>query len=420
MTNGPLSLPEAVRLAVSRHPSVEASRAAARAAHAQVRAMRSSQRLGITAANYLTDGDAPLGFTAPSPTLPVGVNAATPFNYGYTMPSVPHYGQNVMFMLPLYNGGRGRAELKSAVAARQAAESQTASTEQEVALHTKEAYYAVLRAQQILEARERQMKEIEGHLAEIEARHKKDGVALYEVLRHRAELAHARQEHTGARRDLTIARLDLKMMLGLPLDQEVTLSDTLAFRSFDSTLQEQLAVAQRQSPELAAAEARCKSADEALNAAKRASRPNVYACLVQANAANSGARGLNGHVGGIMTYLPLFDSGMRRAAREAAEATVIEQKSTCEDMKLKVQRDVAAAWATLDAASESVRLSEASAAQAEESYNAIQLRYEARRATQTELLDALAAVTRARLDRVQALYDYNVAIARLDRAVGRV
>jgi outer membrane protein TolC len=121
-----------------------------------------------------------------------------------------------------------------------------------------------------------------------------------------------------------------------------------------------------------------------------------------------------------MTYLPLFDSGMRRANREAAESRVLEEKSACEDAKLKAKRDVAVAWANLEASAENVRLSEASVSEAEESYKALQLRYEARRATQTELLDALAAVTRARLDRVQALYDYNVALARLDRAAGRV
>src|SRR5215212_10167948 len=64
---GPLHLEEAVRLAVSHHPSIDASRAIARAADAQVRAVRSSQRLGITAANYFTKGNAPLAFSAPSP-----------------------------------------------------------------------------------------------------------------------------------------------------------------------------------------------------------------------------------------------------------------------------------------------------------------------------------------------------------------
>jgi outer membrane protein len=417
---GALSVAEAVRLAIERHPSVEATRAAARSTGAQARAVRSSQRLLVSAANYFTHASAPITFTAPSPAPPVGANGAVPFNYGYTMPDVPHYGQNIMAMVPLYSGGRSRSELRRALALQQAADHQAVDTEQQVALRAKEAYFAVLLAEASASLFETEVREAEQRLAWLEERHRTDGVALYEVMRERAELARLRQQQTNARRDLGIARLDLRMSLGLPHDASVTLSDRLTVRPITGSLEEQIQSAERQSPEMAAAEAHCAAANQNLEATRRASKPNVFACVVQANAANIGARGLGGTVFAVCTYFPLFDSGVRRAAREHGKAQTLEAMASCEEVKQRVHRDVAATWLSLQAAAENVKTSEAASTQAGESFGALQLRYEARRASQTELLDALAARARARLDHLRALYDFNIAYARLDRAAGRI
>src|SRR6476661_3745269 len=96
--SGPITMAEAVQIAIERSPATESTRAAIRSADAQVRAVRASHRLLITAASYLTHASTPITFTAPSPSPPVGSNGGTPFSYGYAMPNAPHYGQNIMFM----------------------------------------------------------------------------------------------------------------------------------------------------------------------------------------------------------------------------------------------------------------------------------------------------------------------------------
>jgi outer membrane protein TolC len=116
----------------------------------------------------------------------------------------------------------------------------------------------------------------------------------------------------------------------------------------------------------------------------------------------------------------LFDSGVRRANREQARARVLEEKASCDAVKQRVRRDVTAAWVSLQAAEENVRTSAAAVAEAEESFRAVQLRYRTRRSNQAELYDALSARRQVRIDQLQALYDYSVARARLDRATGRI
>jgi outer membrane protein len=418
--SGPITLSDAVRVAVLRHPSVEARHAAARSAAEQVRALRSTRNLGISAASVASHSSAPIGFATPSPSPLVGPTGISPFNYGWVMPPFPSYNQGLFVTLPLYDGGRSRAAIRSAAARRDAAESEAVSTEQEIAMKTKAAYFAVLFAQAIADVQQNQMREVEARMKVIEERYRTDGVALYEVLRHQAELANARQQNLNAQRDLAVALLDLKTCLGQPLEADITPADPLSFHPVEGTLDDQMTIAERQSPELSAAEARCKAADQSLKAARRSSMPTIIATAVGAGVAIKDAPGLTGSAYGVSIYLPIFDGGLRRANSEAAKARVAEEKATCSDMKLKVKRDVAAAWLDLQTAGENVGVSETAVSQADEAYRALQLRYDARRATQAELLDALGALTRARLNRVQALYDYNTARARLDRAVGRV
>ena len=57
--------------------------------------------------------------------------------------------------------------------------------------------------------------------------------------------------------------------------------------------------------------------------------------------------------------------------------------------------------------------------QAEESLRLIKSRYDVGAATQLDVLDGRVALLSARLNRQRSLHDYNVALARMERAVGR-
>jgi outer membrane protein len=57
-------------------------------------------------------------------------------------------------------------------------------------------------------------------------------------------------------------------------------------------------------------------------------------------------------------------------------------------------------------------------ASAEEDYRVAKVRYEAGKSVNVEVIDAQSALVRARANYIDALYDFNVALDRLERAVG--
>src|SRR5206468_2790718 len=116
--------------------------------------------------------------------------------------------------------------------------------------------------------------------------------------------------------------------------------------------------------------------------------------------------------------LPLFDAGLRRANRRTAEADQRHRQLDLERMSLEVTQQVTSALLSLGAAEQNVTTAQAGARAAQEEYQVALERYQAGRGVLVEVLDALAARTRAQTNVVQALFDYNVAQDQLRRAIG--
>ena len=81
--------------------------------------------------------------------------------------------------------------------------------------------------------------------------------------------------------------------------------------------------------------------------------------------------------------------------------------------------DVRRAHSSLEEADERVKASRKVVERAEESLRLAQSRFRAGVSTQLDLLATQVALTEARTNEVQALYDYNVVLARFKRSLGQ-
>jgi len=134
----------------------------------------------------------------------------------------------------------------------------------------------------------------------------------------------------------------------------------------------------------------------------------------------SGARsGSSGGLSvGVVVGVPIFDGGARRAGRDEARAQITRAQADVSRLEIQVEREVAGARVSLDAARKNVVASQIALVAAQESYRVALLRYQGGRATNSETLDGLAALTKARTNRARALYEAQLASDQLARAVG--
>ncbi|MCS6777964.1 MAG: TolC family protein [Chloroherpetonaceae bacterium] len=123
--------------------------------------------------------------------------------------------------------------------------------------------------------------------------------------------------------------------------------------------------------------------------------------------------------------IPLYDGGLARARSRQARADVATAETNRRAVVDQIVLEVRQAYLNLLQARDRVAVANQALAQAQEAFRLARVRYEAGVTAvagvspQIELSDAQTALVQAQSNQINALYDYNNARARLDRAVGR-
>jgi outer membrane protein TolC len=89
-----------------------------------------------------------------------------------------------------------------------------------------------------------------------------------------------------------------------------------------------------------------------------------------------------------------------------------------DNIKDQVTLEVKNEWLTLNEKQKQVAVAQKAIEQAEENYRISRERYREQVGTSTDVLDAETLLTRAKFDYFNALSEYNISIARLERAIG--
>src|SRR5256885_8079730 len=123
----------------------------------------------------------------------------------------------------------------------------------------------------------------------------------------------------------------------------------------------------------------------------------------------------SGYIFGATGTWAIWDWGATYGAVKQARAVLEESKITLDDANRQVELEVQQQDSNLKQSAELVKATEQSVGQAEEALRLASARLSAGAGTQLEVLDSRVQVTQASSNRLQALYNYNVALAEFDR-----
>ena len=115
----------------------------------------------------------------------------------------------------------------------------------------------------------------------------------------------------------------------------------------------------------------------------------------------------------------IFDGGNRIARYREAKANLDAAQARVRATELDVSREVEQAQNNVIESQERIQAAQVAVASAQENFRLAQGRFDAGVGTILELTDAQLALTLAQNTEAQALADYRIALARLDRATGR-
>jgi outer membrane protein TolC len=240
-----------------------------------------------------------------------------------------------------------------------------------------------------------------------------------DTLRARVELQVRRQNLIEAKNNLAKQRITLLRVLGLPVHQQFKLVSRVPYRPLPSVSEEQAlqrALATR--PDYLAADQQVKAAELQKRAAQAERLPTL---------------GISGDYGAIGTHpdnafstwtvnagvrIPIFQGGKIEADIRQAEAVLAQRKAQRDDLKGRIEQDVADAILDVTAAGEQVEVAKATTDYAQQTLTQSQDRFSAGVTNNIEVIQAQEALATANQQYIGSLYSHNIAKVLLARAVG--
>ncbi|BBO66393.1 transporter [Desulfosarcina alkanivorans] len=331
------------------------------------------------------------------------------------------YKAGLVIRQPIFTGGRLDAARKASQYSRDAQAQENRALEEEVVFQVTRAYRTAQLAEAFQGVAVEAVDLLEMHEHDVAILVEKGANPEIDLLRTRTELANARKELNGADNAVDLAYSALKHLLSIPLTESVKLTEALALSprpEADLSSLTELALSQR--PELSAIDSKVAAAEQALKAAKGEYLPTI-ALEGRYEYMEGDFRDLEGGdhwTVGIGAQLPLWNWGKTaakvREARSQRAQVSIQRDKTTDRIRLEVRQ----AFLNIGKAEKNIDAAESALKTAKEAYRQARARYRAGEGTNTDVLDVRTALSRAEANHTQALFDYNVALAALHRAVG--
>ena len=321
--------------------------------------------------------------------------------------------------MPIFTGGKLNGTIKQAKAGYLISEQGLQKAYNDMRSTVTNGYFDMLQADNMQKLGRESVDRLADHLKNVEAQYEVGVVAKVDVLRSQVELANAKQSLIKAENAYQIAEANLNKIVGLPMDTQLKLDNILVYTPYDNDMQYCLDYAAKHRPELEQAKQQVEAAKGALRVAISGHMPQVAATASQSWKDSNWPGDENGNWGvGVTVSMNIFDSGVTVSKIHGAEADLAKAHETYRDTVDAVNIDVRTNYLSMREAEKRIDTTKLSVSQAEEDYRIAQLRYMNGVGTNTDVLDAQVALTDAKTNYLQAMYDYNTCKTNLETAIG--
>jgi len=294
----------------------------------------------------------------------------------------------------------------------------------DLALNAKTAYFDILTSDNAVETAEKAADALESH-AEVARNFYKVGmIPINDLLQSEVEASNAKHYVIRTRNAARLARAKLNAILSKPVNAEIDVVDIKVHETHKGDFQEYLEQALRNRPEMKLIENNLLQTDQVIRLAESKNYPEVV--FVWEYTKEGDTPSVNG-------------GDFHQASNWAAQAalkwtfwewgktyyTVKEQESVKNELlktKMQLEEDIQLqikdAVLNIETAEANIPITRKAVEQGEENLRVSQERYKAQVSTSTELLDAQRYLTDARVFYFNALFQYHLARASLQRAMG--
>ena len=348
-----------------------------------------------------------------------------PVTVGYTQNTNKDvYNLNTTANQPLFAGGSILANYRLEKYGVDISKIDVETIKRDIVLQVREGYFNILTADKFVDVGKQAVKQFEAQLEVAKAFFEVGITPKNDLLQSEVRLANARQALVRAENDLALAKSSFNTLLRREINEPLSVVDILEYRPSTLRLEESLEEALRKRPEIKAAEFKVNQAKESVKVARGGFFPAIglsgnYYRFSEELGLHGDYVGERWTIQALATFI-VGDWGKTgyRVGESKVKITQAEDSKVqlIEGIMLEVKQD----YLNMLTAERNISVAEKAIEQAEENLRMNEERYKYQVATATDVLDAVTLLAQARVNYYSALSDFNIAKARLERAMGRM
>lgn len=326
---------------------------------------------------------------------------------------------------PLFQAGKVTGGVKAAKLFKKFSGEGFQAVKSNVFLEVKKAFYTVQLDQQLLAINQQSLGQQLAHLINTRKLFGQGQVSELDTLRAWVDYTNLQPQVIRAENNLRIAKNQLKELIGLDLNQEIILDGELDFEQTNGvSLAEVQEEALKKRPELKQLEYQAGIFKQNIGVTRADILPKLffsgtYQSIAQSDTYDFGEGFQNSLSAAIRLEVPIFN-GMRTFAKvQQAKLDYQNARHQLEMFTDNLKIEVKSILLRIKEAEKRVQVQQHAIQQAERALYMAERRYNEGVGTQLEIGDALLALNLTKTNYVQAVYDHKVALAELNKTIGR-
>jgi outer membrane protein len=422
----PLSLSDSVDLALKQSVLIHAAREGVRGAEAQKKEAFTGFLPKLSTAYSYTRLNEDPTVTSPgtSLTLPAPIGAVTVPSSTYQAGTRDNYNWSVEARQPVFAGGGIQANYEANRLGADVARFEEAVVVQDLVQEVKFAYFNILKAGRILNVASQSLELLKAHRDTAQAFYDVGVIPKNDLLYAEVELANGRQALVRAENSVEMAKSKFNTVLRREINAPVEIEDVLNDQPFEKPLDACIVEALENRPEIRSYALRLEQAKSLVDLARSEYYPSVNVV------GNYGRYGDTANVAGspykdqeswyvmAVANWNFWEWGKTKNRVEASVSRENQAADILTNIRDQITLEVKNAFLLLHEAEKQVQTSKKAIEQAEENYRINTERYREQVGTSTDVIDAQTLLTKVRSDHFNALGDYCISRARLERAMG--
>lgn len=322
---------------------------------------------------------------------------------------------------PIFTWGRIKNSYIQASSSQRISEEDYRKEKNLLKFQVTESFYDLILAGELLHLSQESYAQMERHLLQVEDRYKNGLASKFDLLRARVELTNLKPQLIRSRNSLTLAENRFKSLLGFPSERKVRLQGGLKYEPTEIELSLAIEEALKNRPEIISSKEQENIVLTQVRLASASNKPllsAIYNYQFQKPYHWKDEWGKEWNAMVVLEF-PIFSGFSTRGKVLQSLSQLREVKYNSQYKNEEIELEVRETYLSLRQEEETIISQRENVIQAEEAMSIAEKRYTSGLITNLEFMDTQLAVTQAKTAHLQALANYLIAKAKLEKAMGR-